>query len=376
MHAGPAAAQPPPGTQPPAAAPKPVNVPAFNSARTPTSPAFTLLGVEPSAVERPANPAALAFSFLSKSKDPTTVPQDFAVDATPFWLLKQPTFEWRDDIDRNVLESLVRTASFSVATGEVGTKAAAVRGLSVGGRASILSGTLSKETQAAVTRLEQLLQQEAALGLSLMADELKRLSDRLLAGEITKEQHTQMMLALQNTTLKMKEYKESPERKAVEKLMERFATVREGFFLEVAGAAGWRYPDAIWSQGAFDRWALWATPSFVSGAGSIVGVLRYLSEDATAGTDQRVIDYGVRGVHFRDRYALSLEYVRRTFEAENLKAGHRLVGIAEYAVTDGAWLVASFGRDHDTKSEGSMIARLGLSFNFNEARFLKPDAPR
>lgn len=44
------------------------------------------------------------------------------------------------------------------------------------------------------------------------------------------------------------------------------------------------------------------------------------------------MDYGFRGVHLRDRYAVSLEYVRRTFKAENLKAGQRLVAIAEYAV--------------------------------------------
>jgi len=351
---------------------KPATVPAFNSVRTPTSPAFTLFGLEPSSVERPANPSALALAFLTKAKDPTTVPQDFALESSPFWLVKQPMFRWQDDVKRNVLDSLARTASFSVATGEIGTKAAPVRGLAVGGRASILSGTLSKETQAQIERLEGLLQAEAALGLRMMASQLKVLSDRLLAGEITKEQHTEMMRVLQDAMLKSKEYKEIAERNAVEKLMEKFATVRDGFFLEVAVAAGWRYPSAVWSQGKFDRWGLWATPSFVGNTASVVGVLRYLSEDAAAGTDERVLDYGVRSVHFRDRYAVSLEYLRRTFKAENLKDGHRFVGIAEYAITDATWLIATFGRDHDTKREGSLIARLGLSFNFNEERFLKP----
>jgi hypothetical protein len=362
--------------QTPAGDPKPAKVPAFNTARTPTSPAFTLFGFEPSAVERPANPSALAFAFLSKAGDLTTVPQDFALDASPFWLVKQPMLQWRDDIKRNVGDSLARTASVSVATGEIGTKNAAVRGLAFGGRADILSGTLSKETQAQIERLETLLQAEAAFGLRMMAAQLVVLSDKLRAGEITREQHTEMMRVLQEAMLKSKDYRDSAERKAVEKLMERFATVRDGFFLEVAGAAGWRYPSAIWSQGKFDRWGLWATPSFVGKSGSIVGVLRYLSEDAAAGTDERVLDYGVRGVHFRDRYAVSLEYVRRAFKAENLKDGQRFVGIAEYAVTDTTWFVVSVGRDHDTKREGSLIARLGLTVTFNEERFLKPSGEK
>jgi hypothetical protein len=77
-------------------------------------------------------------------------------------------------------------------------------------------------------------------------------------------------------------------------------------------------------------------------------------------------------VQFRDKYALSVEYMRRSFRASNLEDGHRLVGIAEYAVTDTAWLVVSFGRDHNTKRDGSLIAQLGLSFNFKDDRVVKP----
>jgi hypothetical protein len=347
-------------------------VPAFNTARTPTSPAFTLMGLEPSSVERPANPSDFSLGLLTKADNLATVPKNFAVESSPYWLFRHPDLQWRDDIDRTVWNSVARTSSFSVGTGDVGTAAAPVRALAFGGRASIFSGRLSQETQNQLTQLEQLLTAEAALGLQMMAAQLKVLTEMLLSGKITAEEHTKLMQALQVATIQSKAYQESAERQSVAKLMEKFATVREGFLLEVAGAAGWRFPRADWSQGDFDRWGLWATPSYIGKSASILGVVRYLSEDATAGTTEGVLDLGIRGTQFRDRYAVSLEYMRRRFSASNLEDGYRLVGIAEYAVTDGTWLVVSFGRDHNTNREGSFIAQLGLSFSFKEERILKP----
>jgi hypothetical protein len=350
--------------------------PAFASARTPTSPAFTIFGLEPSSVERPANPSDFAVAFLTKAEDVTAVPKDFAVESSPYWLVRHPNLKWSDDIRRNVVTSLARTATFSVATGELGTVAAPVRGLAVGGRASLLSGTLSRETQNEIARLEKLLTAESALGLRLMKDQLAVLTKMLLTGKITPEEHAEMMQELQKATIESKEYLESAERKAVETLMEKFATVRNGLFVEVAGAAGWRYANASWAQGDFDRWGLWVTPSFIGNNQSVIGVFRYLSEDADAGTDQGVLDFGARGVHYRDRYALSLEYVRRTFRAENLNGGHRVVGIAEYAVSDALWLTATFGRGHNVEGHRSLLASLGLSFNFREERLMKPGDPK
>jgi hypothetical protein len=355
-----------------AAAQTPPAVPGFNSARTPTSPAFTLMGLEPSSVERPANPSDFSLGLLTKTDNVATVPKDFAVETSPYWLFRHPNLTWDDDVDRNVWQSLARTSSFGVGTGEVGTSAAPVRALAFGGRASVLSGRLSDETQAQLKRLEELLTAEATLGLQMMAEQLNVLNQMLVSKQITAEEHTKLASALQIATIQSKQYKDSAERKATETLMEKFATVREGFILEVAGAAGWRFPRADWSQGDFDRWGLWATPSYVGKSTSVVGVFRYLSKDATAGTTEGVFDVGVRGVQFRDKYALSVEYMRRSFRASNLEDGHRLVGIAEYAVTDTAWLVVSFGRDHNTKRDGSLIAQLGLSFNFKDDRVVKP----
>jgi hypothetical protein len=352
----------------PASAPSPP--PAFNTIRTPTSPAFTLLGVEPSAVERPNTPASLALAFVGKARQADTVPNDLAVEISPYWLLKHSRLDWDKDDKRSLAESLLRTASVSVATGQVGSEDSPVTGLSMGARASLFSGHLSKDTRQALADLQAALTAESALGLRLMQEPIKALNAKLKAGEISPAEHARLMEILLRSVVASEPYVKSEERQAVEKLMQKFATNREGFFFEVAAATAWDYPNAIWAQRRLGRWGIWATPSYQTGQLSVVGVARYLSKDGDAG--KKALDVGLRGTYSRDRYAISAEYVRRRFRDSDLQGGHRFVGIAEYALFDGTWLVASVGREYSAQKENSLIARLGMSFNFSQERYAVP----
>lgn len=352
--------------QAPAPAPTPSSPPAFNTIRTPTSPAFTLLGAEPASVERPNTPSSLAVSLLSRSRDLKTVPSDFAVEFSPYWLFGHPRLEWKDDDRRTIGQSIARTATLSVATAQTGTEDLPVTGLAVGARATLWSGRLSQQTRDSLEQLEKKLQAESALALDLMAEQLKAFAALLQAGKITQEEHNRLMDLALRTTLKSEQYRDSAAVRAVEKHMASLAVNREGFFLEVAGAAGWSYPRAVWADGRFARWGAWVTPSYQKAHVSATGVLRYLSKDGEL--DTKALDVGIRGTYSSDRYALSLEYVNRSFPDADADYRHRLVGIAEYQVAGDTWLVASFGRDHATEREGSLLARLGLSFNFSQKR--------
>ncbi len=50
--------------------------PAFNGLRTPVSPAFLLLGVAPTVVERPNTPSDFALSVLNRGASLTNLPRD------------------------------------------------------------------------------------------------------------------------------------------------------------------------------------------------------------------------------------------------------------------------------------------------------------
>jgi hypothetical protein len=203
--------------------------------------------------------------------------------------------------------------------------------------------------------------------LKLMAEQLKALNASLKSGDISAGEYTRLVDALQRSTVNSKAYRESSERRAVDALMQKFAVNREGFFLEVAGAAGWDYPKAVWDRHRFRGWGVWATPSYQTAGVSAVGVMRYLSKADETGN--RAFDLGARATYSSDRYAVSLEFVHRAYPNSDLSAGRRLVGIGEYAIADDKWLVGSFGRDHPSGKEGSLVARLGLSFNFSKERY-------
>src|SRR2546428_11903804 len=59
--------------------------------RTPTSPAFVLLDLTPSAVERPTTPKALAASLLAATGDLQFLPRNYAIDVAPYWRAPPPT---------------------------------------------------------------------------------------------------------------------------------------------------------------------------------------------------------------------------------------------------------------------------------------------
>ena len=64
--------------------------------RTPTSPAFTLLGIAPTDIERPTTPRAFAVSLLSalRDGDGSLLPRDFALEVAPYWLVQRPTLSF------------------------------------------------------------------------------------------------------------------------------------------------------------------------------------------------------------------------------------------------------------------------------------------
>src|SRR5262249_3413462 len=144
--------------------------PAFNGLRTPTSPAFVLLGVAPTEVERPNTPADIAFSVLTPSAPFIGLPRNFALETSPYWLVSHPTLTWQADTTRSVGASLARTMTVSFATAELGTDVRPITGLSLGFRAAPFSGHLADTSKARLRQLSDRLSDESKLLSGLMRD--------------------------------------------------------------------------------------------------------------------------------------------------------------------------------------------------------------
>jgi hypothetical protein len=361
------------------------SLPAFNSVRTPVSPAFVLLGIAPTSVERPNTPADLALSILNRAATLTGLPRDVALEVSPYWLVKHPTLTWEEDSTRGIATSLLRTMTISVATADLGTETRPVGGLAVGLRAALASGRLSQETITQLRRLGSMLTQESVLLSELKEAKRQELDDALttrLRGARSKAD-TVRLVSQRDTAMGdfLKHLLDSdgdidPERyraavDSTDALFGDLALNRTGFVLEVAGGLVWAAPGDVVDSARVGRWGAWVTAGYQSPSWSFVAVNRFLT--AVTDTASDVLDVGIRLIHTERRWAVSGEAVFRAFSgAGGPPNQHRIAGIFDYNIGENLWVTATIGRDFDPAASGSLLAQLGISFGLSGERVQTP----
>lgn len=398
------------------------------------APAFTLLGVEPTAVASPATPADFAASLagiIDGANTLSSVPGDFSVEVSPFWLVADPRMSWRDDVKRSVGQSLARTFTVSAATAQRDVESVSATGLAVGFSVLLRSGHVPASIVDTLISLEATLGNEAALLqrfrqprlAAMTADhtaELKRIEAQVRAEETSAlataqstvppnelpgverqiragyEQRLQdeQLAAAEAHDARVAELDATIEsdpayRNEYDRLVEHAQTLakeatlrREGLHLQLSGGSAWQFAEARWDSAELDRFGIWGTVSYQgllalteNTSLTPIGVIRYLSAE-TLDAEEKVglLDLGGRFMLAGSRYTLSVESVLRTSPNEDdFERRYRIAGIAEYEVRPDVWLRASFGRDHDTVSEGNLIAQLGLALTLVEDRYTVAD---
>lgn len=358
------------------------SLPAFNSVRTPVSPAFVLLGIAATSVERPNTPADLAVSILNRTAALTGLPRDVALEISPYWLVRHPTLKWGDDTTRNPLTSLARTATISIATAELGSDISPVTGLAVAFRGAIASGRLSRETIDRLKQVESSLAGESETIERLIgsaraaADSLMR-SERAAARERGDTAAARAAVARFNATKEMliAEARMSPDYVAAvdstEGLLSGLAANRQGLVVEFAAGAVWSAPGGAVDSARVSRWGAWVTAGYQSPGWSFVAVNRFLT--AVTDTASDVLDVGLRLIHTERRWAVSAEAVFRAFTGSGGPPNqHRIAGIFDYAIGNGLWVTATLGRDFDPAASGSLLAQFGISFGLSGERVQIP----
>ena len=95
--------------------------PAFElNLSTPDVPAFTILGISPTQIERPTTPKAFGLSLLSAPKEGANlIPNNYAVVLAPYWM-RHAGVTINDYVRPGVRQSLVQTLTVSLATARSG----------------------------------------------------------------------------------------------------------------------------------------------------------------------------------------------------------------------------------------------------------------
>ncbi len=361
--------------------------------RAPTSPAFALLDVSPSSVERPQTPKAFTVNLISALRGSDGLPRSYAVEVAPFWLTSHPDLTFDGYYHASVVQTMQQTVTVSLATTPLaGASADQTFGssLGVGVRTLLRAGNPHPQLQASV---DELLAATAAIATEQDAtvpleDERDRLRD---AGQTAAADEVQRRIDALEASLPKRLAEHDRKRRAAALRIQALDKERVGFVMAVAVAEAWDFPQDRYDQHRIARWGAWATPGYralVCGAKpgdctstlDVLVVARVLQDRRTSTDTLR--DVGAR-VAWQPvpAFSLSFETVRRsggTATKTTPDASARTVGGFEYRLENGMLLYGSFGKNFENVPGGhTLVSLFGLNVGFGKKPDLKiaPAAP-
>ena len=357
--------------------------------RTPSSPAFVLLGVSPTSITRPATPRALATELLSSTNRGTVVPNNFAVEFAPYWLTSRPALTYDEYVHGE--PKAFRTLSISLATSKADTSADSLAvQMALGVRVQPLAGTVSKKFAQGEQKLERFQRSRTPL-IRALADssdaveeaeaEVARLDtagtdeQRQVAGgrlDVARQAaaRAQRRLDVQEDSIRL-----------VVQEMGSPDAERMGHFLELASALGVAYPTATFESGKFSRFGLWSTYTYRwESRVDAIALGRVLLDLGGDGTN--AADVGGRLHYAHSDLGVSAEWVTRaTFDLGDattvgdatqrtltLTASNRVVGVVDYRAADGLYVTFSFGQDFKKlgAARHPLVALFGMQLMYGD----------
>jgi hypothetical protein len=312
--------------------------------RTPSSPAFVLLGVTPTAVERPENAKALVFNLLSTASQGGGLPQNYALQVAPYWLKSHPDLQFEDYQNPSFLTGVVRSLSLSVATSpledESGEEAITIgTRLGLGARTNLVGG-----------------QRNPVLDRKL--DELRKLQEEALDDPGDPDLRARLIQAA----------------------LDIQHVPRLGLFVSAAGGVTWSIPQDDVARRELERWGVWVTPAYrfelcqtanvtCRNVLDVIAVVRALREH----DDDTQWDFGGRLLwEPTEQFNLSAEFIRRSGPEGEDRSSDRTVGVVEYRIREDLLLFGSFGKDFEkVDSRRTLVSLMGLSFGFGRKASVK-----
>jgi hypothetical protein len=363
-----------------------VEIPEFDRIRTPDSPAFVILGVSPTEIQRPTTPRQLVASLgtLVTKEDDLLVPTNLSVEFAPYWIgahdnLTFDTYEanrgkWYRDLTMSVATD-TRTETFLDAA-DIPVQQS-VTGLGLGLRTRLIAGRVpdvARETRARVERRAQAVAVRIGLAVDTlvapMIDSLVTLHqdpddlNRALE-DLVEEKKAELMQA-------------EPVRSQIEALQlaareaAAILAARNGWVADLAIAASWAFADATWDTGTWRQARAWAAVAYAKSAASLVFAARGGVEDRN-GSDDWSVDGGTRAVLARSAYAASAEFMYRRIVSGGPDPNRVRVAVAlDYMITDGSWLAISFGKDFASDESGSLFTIANLKWGIGKPKVSLP----
>lgn len=342
---------------------------------TPATPAFTLLDQAPTLIAKPNSGKAFMTSIENSFQNSNNgVPQNYAVEFTPFWFFNHPKmtalkFMGYDPVnDKQLVFNGLSKATVSFAyvntLGKDSITNSAKANYSIGLSFNIISirsgqeiTNLKKANLEMVEYLKNLNQQEKDAGIN----------DSLAVADL--DQYHK----------KMKAFLATHEKDSVGARNEMQNVLKQNPVFSLDGASGYStfFPNDNYSSNHFGRFGAWLTANLAFGIGkssdgnpnylNLYAVGRYII-DGTTGTTITYRDFGGKVESAFEKITFSYEYIYR---ADNANTNtFRSTGLIKYKVSNSICIVGSFGKNFgDVNNIISMLGiNWGLSTNTQNAK--------
>jgi hypothetical protein len=367
--------------------------------KTPASPAFQLLGIAPTDVERPTTPRAFAVSLLSALQQGNNVlPNGFAMEVAPYWLVPHDRLEFSTYLDPGIAQSIRQTFTVSLAGSKItsGTDAAQ-NGLDVGVgfRVSPVPGNSTADVQDLQAAIRLSLTQASVVDALLdqvgipkrtMPEDLAKTIAQLRSAShpgLKDEQVDAMFDAItdaitealaastdaavvRNALLQLQSDGDAERKQAALDLQQANQT-RSGFTVDVAGAVVTRTTSEPGATARVIREGLWVTSGYSAERVSLLGLVRFVGNSDVPGARSNLLDAGIRAIGTAGALNVSFEAIHRIDRSSVrvFDSTSKAVVNLEYKVSEDVSVTSTFGKDFgDTRLglKGSTITLLGVSF--------------
>ncbi|MCD6012215.1 MAG: hypothetical protein K0Q79_2077 [Flavipsychrobacter sp.] len=356
--------------------------------QTPSSPAFTLLDLNPENVERPKNPTDFAVALANATKNFSVIPNSYAVEMAPFWVMGGgKSISYKQFIDhKNGWQNILQTAVLSAATttSKSAIDSSDFNQVSVGLKFSFVRGKVGKEWKK--------WDDSASYYLIKNAEAINKIVDSLIfvdsaLGRKEKDDNEYLKEAT-------KIYKNSALKSVLNDLASKTDFKRYGWKLDFAVGSVLDYPNNTFQTCYVSKVGAWLTGGIEKEDGiNFLGVVRYtqnvyrkvLNDNAIVANNITVgnIDYGVRVYKdLTEKFTLSLEYVARAYfynskklidsNITSPKNTDRYVLSLNYKVGTNKNISFSLGKNFDNSiikiNNSDLIAALSIGLGFGSNR--------
>jgi len=332
--------------------------------KIPSSPAFVLLDVAPSSIDRPTTTKAFSTSILNSVNENNGIPANYAIDFAPYWFLKHKNLNalnyWgirkTTEGPRQTVFSQARFGNISFAS---------------------VKSKIVADTNGTSKSLDNI-----ALGLRTTIVQIRNEADKNLLIDLNTKAVTRMADLMSDPMISPADLIEILEKDSALLIYnQEIADVlkrKPQFAIDIAAAGSWSFEDIDYNSVKSNRASMWLTFNYSTLLNksdrlqnkylNIYAITRISNDNNSLNSEgalskATVFDSGGKIEFELDRLTLSYEYLFRYNFTDKLQNSYRSSGLISYRAGENILITGAFGKNFGDSN--NLITQIGITWGLN-----------